>query len=134
MRRKRKLMFPFRKSMYKFKISHQCIFCKLLTIKKKLIFAPITNYDEILVGDTIDIGFHIKCLKDILVDPEKYSTKQLRIATYLPQYLRRLQEEKHNKQEDEDTERQNYITKAKEVNLTLFLDESTGRILIKGKK
>jgi len=131
---KRRRWYPFKRLIYKFKYSHQCIFCKYLTIKRKLVFAPVTNHDGILTGDTIEMGFHTKCLKKVLTEPEKYSIDDLTFAVYLPEYLKRQQEKIQQEKDRQETERLVYVEKAKAANFALFIDEASGKITFGGKK
>lgn len=131
---KRRRWYPFKRSIYKFKYSHQCIFCKSLTMKKKLVFVPVTNRDEILIGNTIEMGFHTKCLKKVLEEPEKYSSNILSLAVYLPEYLQHEQEKIQNEKDRQEQERSLYIAKAQAANFALFIDEATGKIRFGGNK
>jgi hypothetical protein len=126
---------PFRKRIYKFKISHQCVLCNKFDLTKHMLFIPLTNRDNIITNSsTIGRYFHEKCVKIVLENPEKYNNEILSSAIYIPEYLKHMMESYEALKQSKEKERNTILEKAKQVNLSLFLDEVTGKLTFEKEK
>jgi hypothetical protein len=130
------MVLKIKQKLYKHKVSHRCLYCNKST---KPLF-EIDLYVPHKYNCQHWYHYHLECLKDVLINPEKYAhnISTLDITRAIVNYFKynvgsfaRDIEEEQKQREEQQREREQKIAEIEKLSLDFFLNQATGRIQIK---
>jgi hypothetical protein len=115
------------------KLGYQCFYCK--KFKKEPRSKIRLGYIDHNGSKHIWYAYHVSCLKHALENPEQYFDNAILYRTAeIVTILKSNQELEVALQKEKDIQRENLINLVQQKNMEVFLDQATGRILLKGKE